>query len=205
MKYHLATDEQLKCIFNHEKDCPTHILSGVVEEMMNRNMLNGYILYAAESVNIKSIDDEDLLQIGLIEIHKRINKFNPGKTTPKTFAINILRNKFMNLIKDQQLYKSAANYNKVIGESLDDYLIQSPFNVERYVICKLELEQCLSFLKEHERVAMIMKNNGYKLNEIANQIGFNSDTSVAKLIRKAKRKIREELGYENQILNKQIS
>jgi RNA polymerase sigma factor (sigma-70 family) len=204
MRYHLATDNQLTHIFNYEKDCPADILSGVVREMINRNMLNGYIIYAMESVKIIG-EKEDLLQIGLIELHKQIGKFKPGKTTPKTFAIHCLRNKFMKVIEEQTSLKRAANYNQIVGEELDDFLIQAPINIERYVINKMEVKYYLSCLKEKERVAILMQSFGYKLDEIAKEIGFAHARNVSKLLQKARNRIREELGYENQIHNKQIS
>lgn len=205
MRYHLASNDQLTHIFKHEKDCPTHLLSGVILEMINRDMVKGFILHAAKSTNIYSLDEDDILQVGLIELHECIGKFKPGSSAPQTFAYKCLRNRFKMEIEKQGAKKRGSEFTRVDGEELDDYLIVSPFNVERYVINKMEIEQCLSYLTEREQTALIMYSDGYLLREIADLYGYKDKTSALQIINRARKKIRKELGYDNQIQHQQIS
>lgn len=194
------TNDELLTIFNTDKQCPD--APGLVSEMLDRNLLNGYVLYTIEQHKAVTyyMDTEDLIQIGLIEIYRRAKKYKPGLSTMKTYAIMCVKSEYLRIITQQQTDKRAANLNTVTGESLDDFLIESPVNVEKYVIRKLEMEHYLSVLKDKERTAIIMKSEGYKDIEIAKVIGYNTRSAVNKLIHNSYDKIRR--GAVEWMLNK---
>uniref|UniRef100_UPI0024099102 hypothetical protein n=1 Tax=Gracilibacillus dipsosauri TaxID=178340 RepID=UPI0024099102 len=145
-RFDRATDEQLKVILNNEKYCPTHLLSGAVQEMIRRNMLEDLIFYSAKSVyrNVKyllqhvlKMDWDELFHVGHIEMLMQAKKFKPGMRTPKTFFIMCLKTKFLKMIRDAESMKRLANCKTKNVDRLDpklqDKLFEAPLNVEKYV------------------------------------------------------------------------
>lgn len=205
MRYENATDTQLNNIFNHDKDCPTNLLVGVVQEMMNRKLLNYYIRYSIKSIKnlhnvlrtILKMEFDDLMQIGLITINEQAQKFRPGNRTPKTYFIMCLVSKFMKLLRDAKADKRSANtftYDyETLDEKIQDALFRSPENIERYVINKLEVESYLSRLSEKERQAIIWLNEGYPQSTISKWLGYSSRNSANILIKRAYEKIRRDI------------
>jgi RNA polymerase sigma factor (sigma-70 family) len=206
MRYHLASNDQLTHIFNYEKDCPADILSGVVREMINRNLLRGYVKYIIDRTFYDSTNDfDDYMQMGLMIMHDFAKKFKPGQTRPKNFLMLCLKREFLKLHQERMTVKRGGRTEVITGEDLESSLLVSPVNVERYVLNKIEIEECLSCLKEYQQTILVMRSQGYTYNEIAEVVGHSSGKVTENLFRDIKKKIRKELGYENQIHNKQIS
>jgi RNA polymerase sigma factor (sigma-70 family) len=179
-----ATNDELKTILNHEKYCPTHLLSGAVQEMVRRNMLEDLIFYSAKSVyrNVKyllqhvlKMDWEELYHIGHIEMLMQAEKFKPGMRTPKTFFIMCLKTNFLKMIRDAESMKRLANCKTknvdLLDPKLQDKLFGSPLNVEKYVINKIILEQALECLSDKERQAVELYQMGYTQFEVAERLG----------------------------------
>jgi RNA polymerase sigma factor (sigma-70 family) len=206
LRYHLASNDQLTNIFNYEKDCPADILSGVVREMINRNLLRGYVKYVIDRTFYDSTNDfDDYMQMGLMIMHDFAKKFKPGIRRPKNFLMFCLRREFLKIHQLNQTKKRGGDVEIITGEDLETFLMPSPVNVERYVLNKIELEECFSCLKEYQQTILVMRSQGYTYNEIAEVVGHSSGKVTENLYRDIKKKIRKELGYDNQIHNKQIS
>lgn len=206
MRYHMATNEQLHFILGYEKDCPTHLLSGVVEELAKRNELKGYVKYAAKK-SIKNIDNvlkeilkmdwQDIIQIGMIEIFHQSEKFKPGMRTPKTFFIMCLMAKFNKLLRDCKAEKRIANTftkdHEALDEKIQEAIFKSPVNVERYVINKIMLEDLMGDLTSKERTALVMLNEGHTQAYISKCLGYKSPNSANMLINRAYDKMRKRI------------
>jgi RNA polymerase sigma factor (sigma-70 family) len=203
MDYSLATDKQLKTIVQSDKDCPSSLLREVAIEMIKRELWKGYILYAAKQVffDVKptilytlQMSIEEFIHIGHIEILKIVEKFQPGKISFKSYVILCFATYCKNLKRTAEAVKRKANlYTEEVSTldpKLQDRIFRSPVNVEKYVIDKITLEDCLSQLNEIERKALYLEAMGYTQYEIAEQLGYHKKTG-GKLIRRTYEKLRK--------------
>lgn len=203
MDYSLATDKQLKIIVQSDKDCPPSLIEGVAIEMIKRNLWNGYIFYAAQQSfhNVKptilytlQMSIEEFVQVSHIEIVKMVEKFQPGKISFKSYVILCLTSYSRQLLRNAKAVKRKANLFteevSALDPKLQDRILRSPMNVEKYVVDKITLEDYLNRLNEKERKALYLEAAGYTQFEIAEQLGYHKKTG-GKLIRRTYEKLRK--------------
>lgn len=206
MNYETATNDQLWSIAEHDNSCPSHLLRGAVIEMIQRKMWNSIIVYAGKkayrNVNYTlkyglKLTYEDLLQIGYIEIIRIIDTFKQGMRTFKTYVIMCLITKFKKMKRDAETDRRKANIGtKDVGrldEKLQERIFHSSVNVERFVINKIMLEDGWINLREVERQAILLEQEGYEQYEISKLLGFNK-TYANVLLKRAYAKLRKTMG-----------
>jgi RNA polymerase sigma factor (sigma-70 family) len=203
MDYSKATNDQLLIIVNQDKDCPTHLLSGVAVEMIKRRLWDGVILYSAKRTfnnviyvleSLLKMDDEELIHIGHIYIMERLKGFKQGKRTLKTYLIMCLCSMFGKLLRDAQADKRRSNIQTQEVDSLPEIvqikIFRESTNVEKEVINKIMLENALSCMRENERKAILLELMGYQKNEVKVMLGYHPN---ANLLTKAHRNLRKYL------------
>jgi RNA polymerase sigma factor (sigma-70 family) len=204
MRYELASNDQLETIINSDNDCPTHLLSGVVLEMIKRRLLDGIILYSAKKTyknviyvleRILQMDDEEFIHVGHIYILKRLEGFKPGTRTLKTYLIMCLQSKFAKMIRDAQVLKRKSNLHTqrvdVLPEFVQTRIFRDHANVEKEVINKIMMEEALAQMKPNERKAICLELMGYQKSEIKIMLGYHPNGN---LITKAHRNLKKYLG-----------
>jgi RNA polymerase sigma factor (sigma-70 family) len=183
MKWELATNQQLKTIIDNDKDIPTPLLSGVVLEMIQRNMWEQIIFYSARKAyrnysyvieNILRMDFEEFIQIAHIELLEVVKKFQPGMRTFKTYAIMCLIGKFTVLLQNATAKKRASNINTYNVDTIPSSVFQSTENVEKYVINKITIEEAWDVLRDIEKQAITLEYLGYTKQELAVMLGFKA-------------------------------
>lgn len=196
MNYELATKEQLLSIISGDADCPTHLLCGVVHEMMQRDMFHNLIYKAIVkrfshlSLACKKlcISDEELFQTLNMEIWERLPKFIPGKAPFGYYAYLALRGKIGEMEKAfnfgrKKILLHLSSMEIKVGENarLEDCL-PSKVNVERMVINKITFEERLQVLSEGEKQVFLLYLKGYSFAEISSIIQL-SKSGVNKRMR----------------------
>jgi RNA polymerase sigma factor (sigma-70 family) len=205
MRYELATNKQLMSIINHDKDLPTHLLSGLVEESIKRGLWDAIIIYAGKRAyhnvpyvlsNILKIEKSDLFQIAYIEIVRIIDTFKPGIKSFKDYVIMCLIGKF-HVIRDYATREKRSSDLKT--EDIDDLpslgqgtVLTSPLNVEKYVINKITIEEVWDVLREIEQKAIKLYLIGYTQWELSEMLGL-SRRSGQTILARAYAKLRKAM------------
>jgi RNA polymerase sigma factor (sigma-70 family) len=203
MNWTIATNNQLETIVNHDKDLPPSLLRGLVNEMLNRGMFDkilAKVMYT--TVNPEQLDklfgigEDDLLQIGRIEVIKAIETFDG--TRGKSFISFVYQNvkcEFLNQVTILYAAKRdcsrTISYNKesAAGVTLEYFLPDKNQNVERYVINKITVESLMEHLNEKEMKMIEYRMNGYTYPEIGEVFGKNYRT-IHRSIKEAYKKMR---------------
>lgn len=206
MNWTNATDQQLKAIAFHDNSIPTHLASGVALEMIYRKLWSGIIVYAAKKAyrNVKhtlelslKINFEELIHIGHIEIMESLKKFEPGMRTIKTYVIMCLITRFKKLKRAAEQEMRIANIGTKDVDRLDEKvsskIFQSPVNVERHVINKVMIDSAWNVLREIEKQAILLEQQGYSQYEIADMLGIHKRHGNT-LLRRAYQKLRVQMG-----------
>ncbi|MED4399805.1 sigma-70 family RNA polymerase sigma factor [Metabacillus fastidiosus] len=182
MNYSLATDEQLKNIIKYDIDCPPSLMKGIVLEMLDRGILNGYVVHIwnkryGKQKNFKTSADfefSDAIQLGLIGIWKATDKFKPGKSSFAKFAAYYIAVEWQNLARGQNAEKRTLDKELLSidyevneeGQALQEFL-PSYDNVERSVLMKMHFESQLKKLTKLQKVAILSYLKGYHNKETA--------------------------------------
>jgi hypothetical protein len=173
MKWHLATDEQLETIFNSDDHCPNHLLVGVVEEMMKRDMFGGMIMTKAKQLETK-INRGEVVQAAHIGIFQLAKIYKPGKLPFKNLCYIVIERRIKTL-QQKRFYKNNFANAQALQNEVPE--IESSFNVERAVIRKVIIQEKLSRLSEKQRVIVDLFLKGYPLKWIGENV-YNQDTSA---------------------------
>jgi RNA polymerase sigma factor (sigma-70 family) len=180
-----ASDNQLSNIISHDIDCPTHLLSGVVTELLNRNLLEGLVNKCIMkrfrkieiAVNVLGMPEEDIKQYCRMYFFTSIDKFIPGKSSFLFFA-------YMNtlgLLKDletkvkaekRKVYENIQSIDNERNENGESFveLFPASANVEREVIRKISLEEKMQLLNGLEKKTLILYTKGYSSKEIGEML-----------------------------------
>jgi RNA polymerase sigma factor (sigma-70 family) len=203
MDYSNATDEQLKTIIRFDKDCPAHLLSGVVTEMMNRSLFEGLIKNAIIkrftrieiAASVLKMDEEDMFQYCQMTIFEALNTYVPGKQTFVYYAFLCLRSKLSHL--EQQIKAEKRKVYEGLISTDDDTnilsFLQSQSNVELTVVRKIMLEDGFSALREIEKNMITLEQQGYTQCEIAEMFGMNKRSGNV-VLKRAYAKMRKQMG-----------
>jgi RNA polymerase sigma factor (sigma-70 family) len=202
MKWELATNDQLLTIIKDDIYCPTHLLSGVVDEMLKRNMFNNLIRKAIKrrfhlieiACQKLCMNKEELLQILNIEIWERVAKYKQGKSPFGYFAYLAVYSKLRETErlfdfgrKKTLLYQSSMEMEVGENQRLEDCL-PAKTNVEQMVIEKITFEEKISVLSPGEKDVFLLYVKGYSFTEIAEIIHL-SKTGVNKRMKQALTKL----------------
>lgn len=194
-----ATNDQLDTIALYDKHLPTHLVGGLVEEMMNRKLWNGTIVFAARHVfkdtkgimkYVLKIDREELFQIGNMVIAQSANSFVPGKSTLRTFMITCLKHKFTNMVRNARAVKRQGDEIAVEEEI---QIFRSTANVEKQVINKIVIEEAWDVLRDIEKKAIQLELQGFTQYEIDDLLGLGKRSSHT-LLNRAYAKLRKKMG-----------
>jgi len=137
----------------------------------------------------KKHDDhfEDLYQIGCIALFKALDSFDPSRATLSTFAWGVIRNDLIQEIKrinkkrkfesSIELWAQVDNGNK----SYPTYEYHETHwksmlpirQMEDSVLNKVMKDQCLEKFSDTERKIIELKQQGYKMKEIAKMLRKN--------------------------------
>ncbi|MEL6392960.1 MAG: RNA polymerase sigma factor [Bacteroidota bacterium] len=136
-------------------------------------------------------DAEDLYQDTALRIMTNAEKYNPG-TNFKAWAVTIMRNIFINN------YRKKVRRNLIIDQTPNNYYINSS---ERTVgndgeseVTFNELQELVDRLPDDFRVPFLMAYQGFKYDEIAEQLGSPLGTIKSRIFfaRKKLQKMYEE-------------
>jgi RNA polymerase sigma-70 factor (ECF subfamily) len=113
-------------------------------------------------------DAEDLYQDTALRIMTNADKYNPG-TNFKAWAVTIMRNIFINN------YRKKVRRNLIIDQTPNNYYINSGEGAigndgESRVAFK-ELQEMVDSLPDDFRIPFMMAYQGYKYDEIAEELG----------------------------------
>ena len=205
MKYNLATNKQLMTIAQYDKDCPPSLLRGLAVEMIKRKMFDNLIVFSARRALINlnytlthmlKINHQELIHIGHIEIIRIVDRFKTGMRTFTSYIVMCLIAKFKKMKRDAAAEKRVANIQTKNVDTLDlkiqEKIFQSPVNVEQFVINKIMIEKSFSVLREVEKKAVLLDQEGYTQYEIAKMLGYRDNYGFT-LLRRAYKKLRREL------------
>ncbi|MGD6898621.1 hypothetical protein [Bacillus infantis] len=193
MNWDKATDEQLLLIMKEDKDCPQHLLRGVVMESLDRGLFNKLIYWIFDNlmkdwrktVQAWNMENEDILSMGYCGVLQAINRWKPGKSSFKTFAYMNIRSEFTHVLeaensKKREIYKVTDSYDKETseGEPLV-YFIPGKVNVEKEAIRNIEYHTKMSQLTELEYTIVTLYLQGYRFSEI-NKMTLNHRKNTIK-------------------------
>ena len=115
-----------------------------------------------------NVDAEDLYQDTALRIITNADKYNPG-TTFKAWAVTIMRNIFINN------YRKKVRRNMIIDQTPNNYYLnsgdKSVSNEGETNVAYSELLKMVNSLPEDFRKPFIMAFQGYKYDEIAEELG----------------------------------
>lgn len=181
MKWHLATDDQLLCITNHDKDCSLNLIKGVVTEMLHRGLFDNLIYWIFKRLlkaddlakQIWNMDTGDILSVGYCGLTNAINRWEPGKAVFKTFAYMNIRSEFVHLLESEnaqkrEIHKVTSSYDIPMDNGEPFYILLSDHrtNVEKEVIRQMEYENKMQLLSCEKRKILELFLDGYKFSEI---------------------------------------
>jgi RNA polymerase sigma-70 factor (ECF subfamily) len=113
-------------------------------------------------------DAEDLYQDTALRIMTNADKYNPG-TNFKAWAVTIMRNIFINN------YRKKVRRNLIIDQTPNNYYINSGSETVRNdgetAVTFNELQELVDRLPDDFRIPFLMAYQGYKYDEIAEQLG----------------------------------
>ena len=115
-----------------------------------------------------NVDAEDLYQDTALRIITNADKYNPG-TNFKAWAVTIMRNIFINN------YRKKVRRNMIIDQTPNNYYLnsgdKSVSNEGETNVAYSELLKMVNSLPEDFRKPFIMAFQGYKYDEIAEELG----------------------------------
>ena len=183
MNWEKATDEQLKVIIEDDGGVPPRLLAGVYEEVVRRNLYEGYFysmltkrfITLRYAVRCLKTPFEDLLQIFYIAGFQALKKFKPGKNAFLTFWARFAEMEIKTIKRDSNTQKRSAYVVSVDAEDVY-WELPSDMNVEKTVVNRITVEELLSILSVEERAIVLMRNEDYTFVEIGRQMGYARDT-----------------------------
>jgi RNA polymerase sigma-70 factor (ECF subfamily) len=158
------------------------------------NSLRAFSLKLTGNMN----DAEDLYQDTALRIMTNAEKYNPG-TNFKAWAVTIMRNIFINN------YRKKVRRNLIIDQTPNNYYINSGnktvLNDGESEVTFNELQELVDRLPDDFRVPFLMAYQGYKYDEIAEQLGSPLGTIKSRIFfaRKKLQKMYEEAMRERSV------
>lgn len=185
MKWHLATDKQLRTIIEDDREIPSLLLYQVLEEATKRDLYRPLIRYFVKK-HFKGVDAaelitdtpfEDIKQLCYIEMFEAAKRFKPGKCSFISFWYRFVRTKFMDISKAAQTQKREVNRLRADTTNKDtkeEYIqIVSDTNVEKTVVNKMYLDYLFQFVKPQQLEVLQLMRKGYRVVDVAEILGLN--------------------------------
>lgn len=184
MNTHLATDEQLFAVIKEDKECPSHLLRGIVHEALDRGLFNAIITWVFKDLtkNPKKVkqrwkmENADILSVGHCGVLAALKKWKPGNSSFKAFAFMNIRTEFVRLLEREsaekrQTDKVTFSYETKLSSG-DAYftLLSEKTNVEEIVLKKLEYEEKTKPLTDKETKVIHLFLEGYSFGEIKQKL-----------------------------------
>ena len=131
-------------------------------------MINSSLRAFSLKLTGNSVDAEDLYQDTALRIITNAEKYRPG-TNFKAWAVTIMRNIFIND------YRKKVRRNLIVDQTPNNYYINSGDSVVNNEgetnVAYNELMRMINSLQEDFRRPFIMAYQGYKYDEIADELG----------------------------------
>jgi RNA polymerase sigma factor (sigma-70 family) len=193
VKWELATNEQLLLIIKEDKDCPKQSLRGVVMESLDRGLFNKLIYWVFDNlmkdwrktVQAWNMENEDILSMGYCGVLQALNRWEPGKSSFKSFAYMNIRSEFTHAMdqentKKREINKHTESYDVETseGEPVVSFF-SGPVNVEKEAIRNVEYQSKMNQLTELEYKIVTLFLEGYRFSEI-NQMTLNHRKNTIK-------------------------
>lgn len=125
--------------------------------------------------------DDDILQDLVIHLYENINKYNSKKGEFTTFAYTLIRNKYIQIIKERNKTK-CINLDSAIIDNIP-WLELISENKEIDVYEQTHRQQIFEFIKPYIKEPLQLWLEGYTQIQIAEKLGLKYQTIVSKLIR----------------------
>jgi RNA polymerase sigma factor (sigma-70 family) len=195
-----ATNEQLVNILSHDSTIPKDLLADVLEEAINRGILQGVVINVITSLfpNLQQAqikykaDLNDFIQLGYIGLLSAVKTFKPGKAGFLNCAFTPIKRKLIDYFKKFHMAKRDGEETNIDSEILMDRLLPASINVETQVIRRLEVEKILSLMTERTREISIYWMKGYDFAEISRMYGKSHSYARSRFYKEVN-KIREEI------------
>lgn len=199
MRYSLATNNQLQTILSSDNTIPTDLLVGVVEEVINRGMLDKFIADAIYSVigrrqKTKRFDFDDLMQMGRQKVFEAAKKFEPGKGKKFTsFAYTLIWQEITQQFQYWGMKKrddSGVIYYDAFDSNWD--AVDHHTKVETYVVNKVFYQQMINLksLSEQQKRVIKLRLSGKSLREIGDLLGIKDVKTVSGIYQRGLTKIK---------------
>lgn len=182
---------------NHEQQLIKLVQGGKTEafgELVQQHMKPAY--YLALGMTGSHDDAMDLSQTAFVKAFRAINTFDPSKKF-STWYYQILRNLFLNFLRDNKRHARPFSKSQVPIENIPDLSNNAEEDVERQEI-KDVIWQALNSLKPHEREIIIFKEfQDMSYQDIAEVLNCPIGTVMSRLYT-ARKSLRHKLeGYYN--------
>ncbi len=144
----------------------------------------------------KNVDDAaDLFQETAMKIIKNGDKYNVG-TNFRAWSYTIMRNIFINN------YRKKKRRNLLIDSTDNDFYLNanqgSVTNTGESNMAFDEIMDCVESLSDDFKIPFLMRYEGYKYDEIANELGLPLGT-IKSRIHFARKKLKEMIGHNARI------
>ena len=189
MRWHLATNEQLEVIFNHEYDLPNCLLVDLVVEMLNRRLFDGMIIELAKRF---AVDRDEAIQAGYMAVYQLAKIYKAGKLSFKSMCFIAIERRLKGIILKQYQKRNSFNRSLESLQKLKESMrwdIPDNTDVESHVIRWMTYEEKMKQLTKKERNIVEWFINGYSINYIAKQIYRVDPKLVHYHFRKALKKL----------------
>jgi RNA polymerase sigma factor (sigma-70 family) len=179
MRYHLATEEQLKAIISYDTDCPSQLMVGVVTELIRRGFFDGLIVKKAKAI-LGNFETDEVKQTVYIGLYQAATLYKKGKITFYSMAHIVMDRRIKTTLtvrnqKRNHFFNKARRIEELESDSHFD--IESGMNVEKTVINKIIYDGQMAKLTEKERDIIEKFIEGHSINYIAKAIyGYDQQT-----------------------------
>lgn len=177
-----ATNKQLKVIMNYDNDVPRELLKQVVNEMVDRGMIEHFILYCAKlfwkriakNKTQLGLEVSDVIQLGYMGILKALDRYEPGNLSFASFSRFYIKGEWQSFIRKFNTEKRMSERHKTSidrainaeGDSFGAF-IPSKVSVERNVILKVHFESQMDLLTPIQKLIVLKHLQGYTTKELS--------------------------------------
>ena len=178
MDYTKATDNQLKNIIEQDIGVPAHLLKGVYEEAMNRNLFRPKIVHliiqrfgsAEKTERSTGLAVEDLLWICYERGYELIGRYELNKPFSSLWN-TVMINEILLAAQKHNALKRTANVYSL--EDTHEWAIPGGNHTEPIALARIQIEHLMSQLTETEKEIVIKRYQGYSLREIGKMQGIS--------------------------------
>lgn len=159
--------------------------------MRNQNLINNnmsLVYYVIHKYYPTFINDEDIVQSGMVGLCKAANTWDEEKSTFSTYAIKCIMNEIRHEFRDRKKHKGVLSLDYEYDNDSDEEITLKDMLVGTSDVDFVDTQFIYEQLAPTEREILEYKKWGMTTEEIANQLGC-SHQNVSKHIRRIKSKI----------------